>query len=93
MDDHLISGLEKLARLQLAGTERTQLAHDLERILQMVDQLRLLDTNGVEPLVYLNEIPQSSREDEIAGQIPTSDALLNAPKQDGKFFRVPKVID
>ena len=93
MDEQLISGLEKLARLQLAQAERAQLAGDLERILEMIDQLRLLDTTGVEPLTYLNETIGKDRTDEIKGEVATAEALSNAPRHDEQFFRVPKVID
>ena len=87
----LISGLEKLARLQLSEAEHDKLGADLNNILQMVEQLRSLDTSGVEPLVYLNEPAEHLAEDEVSGQLPREAALRNAPRQDGQFFRTPKV--
>lgn len=93
IDTALISRLEKLARLQLNAAEREKLAGDLQRILDMVDKLQELDTDGVEPLVYLNDETNTLREDEIAHQLTQTEALLNAPKHDGQFFRVPKVIE
>jgi len=94
IDTALISRLEKLARLRLDDAERAKLTGDLQRILDMVDELRELDTNGVEPLVYLNDEQNTVlREDEIANQLTQEEALKNAPKHDGQFFRVPKVIE
>lgn len=93
IDATLISGLEKLARLQLDEAEREKLTADLQRILDMVDKLRELDTTGVEPLVYLNEEPNALRADEVANQLNRDEALKNAPRHDGQFFRVPKVIE
>ncbi len=93
LDKELISRLEKLARLQLSETEREKLRTDLERILHMVDKLRELDTAGVEPLVYMNEHGNVWREDVVGEHLPVEQALQNAPNQDGKFFRVPKVIE
>lgn len=92
IDATLISGLERLARLQLDDAEREKLTADLQRILDMVDKLRELDTAGVEPLVYLNEEAEALRDDEIAHQLSRAEALQNAPRHDGLFFRVPKVI-
>lgn len=92
INDALILRLEKLARLQLADAERTRLASDLERILDMVDTLGTLNTEGVEPLVYLNEVENVFREDQVGTQLTQSEALQNAPKHDGQYFRVPKVI-
>jgi aspartyl-tRNA(Asn)/glutamyl-tRNA(Gln) amidotransferase subunit C len=93
IDHTLISRLEKLARLQLEDPEREQLSGDLQRILDMVDQLRELDTTGVEPLIWLNENENALRDDVIAGQVSQKQALENAPQQDGQFFKVPKVIE
>lgn len=89
----LISRLEKLARLQLTETERAKFAGDLTRILEMVDKLRELDTTGVEPLSHPTETETEWREDQIGPQLSQSEALKNAPKQDGQFFRVPKIIE
>jgi len=93
IDTALISRLEKLARLQLSPAEREKMTGDLQRILDMVDKLQELDTSDVEPLVYLNGGQNIEREDEIANQLTQNEALKNAPKHDGQFFRVPKVIE
>lgn len=93
MDDQLISNLEKLARLQLDDEERTALAGDLQKILDMVGRLRQLNTDGVEPLVYLSDGQTTARADEVVGQVTTEAALKNAPSHDDQFFRVPKVIE
>ncbi len=92
-DIDLISRLEKLARLQLTQPEREQFAADLARILEMVDKLRELDTHQVEPLSYPTEMETVWREDESGVQLSQQEALQNAPKHDGQYFRVPKVID
>jgi aspartyl-tRNA(Asn)/glutamyl-tRNA(Gln) amidotransferase subunit C len=92
LNNALISRLEKLARLQLAEAEREQLGADLQNILNMVDQLQTLNTDGVAPLIYLNEQHNVFREDIVNQQITTEEALVNAPKHDAQYFRVPKVI-
>lgn len=93
VNKELISRLEKLARLQLTETERAEFAGDLTRILEMVDKLLELDTTGVEPLSYPAETETEWREDQVGPQLSQSEALKNAPKQDGQFFRVPKIIE
>lgn len=89
----LISRLEHLARLELSDAERQSLQEDLSNILTMVEKLQELDTNDVEPLVYLNEDVNVWREDQVKNQVEREKALSNAPQQDGTFFMVPKVID
>ncbi len=93
LDKELISRLEKLARLQLNPSEREKLTGDLQSMLDMVDKLRELDTTGVEPLIYLNDQGNVLREDVVGKQLPVEQALQNAPRHDGQFFRVPKVIE
>lgn len=92
VDKRLISHLENLARLQLTPEEQEQLQSDLNRILEMVAKLEELDTEGVAPLVYVNEEVDALRADRVEGQLPRDLALRNAPQQDGKHFLVPKVI-
>lgn len=93
IDEKLISRLEHLARLELSAEERTRLTKDLNNILKMVEKMEELDTTNVEPLIYVNDEVNVLREDNIANQVSREEALHNAPKQDGVYFRVPKVID
>jgi aspartyl-tRNA(Asn)/glutamyl-tRNA(Gln) amidotransferase subunit C len=91
IDNNLISKLEKLARLELGKTERNKIREDLNEILKMVEKLNDLDTEGVAPLVYVNEENENVwRADQIKSDITREDALKNAPDQDGTFFKVPK---
>ncbi|HQS06538.1 MAG TPA: Asp-tRNA(Asn)/Glu-tRNA(Gln) amidotransferase subunit GatC, partial [Daejeonella sp.] len=52
-----------------------------------------VDTEGVDPLVYMSDEVNVLREDLVKYEISREEALKNAPKQDGKFFRVAKVIN
>ena len=88
----LILKLEKLARLELSETERSAIQKDLGNILVMVDKLNELNTDGVEPLVYISDEENTLRDDEIKHQVSREDAMKNAPNTDGAFFRVPKMI-
>lgn len=93
IDEQLISRLEHLARLELSDAEKTNLMQDLDNILALVEKMNELDTQNVAPLVYVNPIENALREDQIENQVNREEALRNAPKQDGVYFRVPKVID
>lgn len=66
--------------------------HDLNEILEMVEKLNELDTENVEPLIYLSNQSQQLRSDEVKGQVTTEEALKNAPATEGPYFKVPKVI-
>ncbi len=93
VDRQLILKLENLARLELTEAERLKLQGSLTDILTMVDKLEELDTEGVEPLVYINDDINVLREDIVKNQLSQKDALKNAPDHNSVHFKVPKVID
>ncbi len=92
VDRSLILKLETLARLELSEAERSQLTGDLNKILAMVEKLEQLDTSNVEPLVYINDVENTLRKDEIKHQVSQEAALANAPDKDERYFKVPKVM-
>jgi aspartyl-tRNA(Asn)/glutamyl-tRNA(Gln) amidotransferase subunit C len=93
VDRNLILKLETLTRLELSEGERTKVQGSLNDILKMVDKLNELDTEGVEPLVYVNEEITALRDDKVSNELTQKQALQNAPNHNGTYFKVPKVID
>ena len=84
--------LAKLAKLDLAEEEKEQLLIELNNILTFVEQLQEVNTDNVEPLVFINENENGLRADEIVQNISQADALKNAPLKNESYFLVPKVI-
>jgi len=94
-----------LANLELTPEERARMVRDLNSILEYVDRLNQLDTADVPPMAQVsdryaepeNKRPASSeytmRADELGPSLDRKVALANAPESDGKFFKVPKVIE
>jgi len=92
IDKALISRLEILAKLKLSDSEKEELAGDLSDILNMVEKLQEVNTEGVEPLVYINDEVNKLRPDQVERMVTQADALKNAPDSDGTYFKTPKVI-
>ena len=93
IDDQLISKLERLSRLELDSNERDTIKQDFEKILDMFDKLKEVDTEGVEPLTYvLEEHNPPLREDIVGEELNNSDALKNAEESIEPFFIVPKFL-
>ncbi len=88
-----VRALAQLARLEFEGEELAQIRVDLENIVAMCEQLNALDTEGVEPLIYMTDAVNVLRDDVVHQDITHEDALRNAPAKDSDYFRVPKVID
>ena len=92
IDDQIIDKISRLAYLEFGEEEKEKIRQDLEQILTFVEKLRELDTENVEPLVYLSDKTDVLREDRMIPTLSTEEALLNAPEKSGRFFKVPKMI-
>jgi aspartyl-tRNA(Asn)/glutamyl-tRNA(Gln) amidotransferase subunit C len=92
IDDNMIQKISSLAYLEFKEEEKEKIRQDLEQILTFVEKLKELDTEDVEPLIYLSDKTDVLREDKVVESISHNEAMLNAPTKSGRFFKVPKVI-
>lgn len=92
LNDELIDKLATLARLEFDVVEKKEIKKDLTRILEFVEKINELDLENVEPLVFMSNDINVTREDEVKRDITRDDAFINAPKHDSDYFKVPKVI-
>lgn len=91
IDDKLIDHLSHLSRLKFEGNEREKLKIDLSKIVEFMDQLNSLNTDEVEPLIFMSDEKNFLRKDEVQSVISKDAALKNAPQKDSDYFRVRKV--
>ena len=66
---------------------------ELGAILDYVDQLQKIDTQGVEPLAHPLPIHNVFRDDEPGPSLGVDEALANAPDRQGDFYGVPAVLE
>ena len=92
IEQQTVKKMAHLARLELSEQEEVKMVEDLSKILDWMDQLKELDTTEVAPLTHMSEEVNVFREDIAHNQITREQGLKNAPKQDGEYFLVPKVI-
>ena len=88
----LIQDIAALAKLEFDEKSREKMKEDLERIIRFIDKLSEIDTDGVEPLIYLSEEVSVLREDGIKAMVSQVEALKNAPEKDSDYFKVPTVL-
>jgi aspartyl-tRNA(Asn)/glutamyl-tRNA(Gln) amidotransferase subunit C len=85
--------IARLARLEFNDEEVEVLRHQLSSILDYIEKLKEINTEGVEPTFYTFVTETPLREDEeIKAEGADQLALREAPSVYKKFFRVPKVI-
>jgi aspartyl-tRNA(Asn)/glutamyl-tRNA(Gln) amidotransferase subunit C len=82
----------RLAKLHVAAEALAPLAGQLSRIVEMVEQLKSVKTEGVEPLAHAMDLHSVLREDIVRASLSREAALANAPQHDAEFFRVPPVM-
>lgn len=92
VNEALVDKLANLSRLDFADDEKKAIQSDLQKMIQFVEKLNELNTEGVEPLLHMTANVNVLRADEVNGSITQAEALANAPTTDGTFFNVPKVI-
>ena len=88
-----VDRIAHLARLEFPDEQKALMVDKMNKMLAFVDKLNELDTENVEPLVYMCGEVNALREDEVTETITQKEALQNAPKKDSDFFKVPKVLD
>ena len=65
---------------------------DLDAILGYVAALKDLDTSAVEPMTHAVPFDCPERPDQVGTSLPIDEALQNAPRREGSFFQVPRII-
>jgi len=87
-----VEHIARLARLNLKAEEVEKFTRELTVIVEYFDQLKVVDTAGIEPRGQFIRMENVFREDEAHPSLPRKMALGNAPDSDGEYFHVPKVI-
>ena len=79
----------RLARLRFSEEETEEMAGELSAILDHVDLLASVDTEGVEPTTHVVELLNVLRDDVPGAELTVEQALANAPESEDGAFRVP----
>ncbi len=93
INDDLVQHIAHLARLEFQGEDLKAIKGDMQNIISFMDKLSELDTDEVEPLIFMSDEVNVLREDLVEKTVTSEQALKNAPKKDSDYFRIPKVLD
>ena len=88
-----LENIAHLARLEFKEEEAEEMMKDMSNIITWVEKLEEVDTEGVEPITTMSHEVNALREDEVRPHLSHEEAMLNAPKKDADYFRVPKVLE
>lgn len=93
VDKEIIKKIARLANLHYNEDALETSANELNQILQYVEKLSALDTDGINPTFQVSPVKNIYRNDIVQKSLDLEQVLLNAPEKEEKFFIVPKIIE
>ena len=93
ISDETIEYVGILAKLELSEEEKEQAKKDMGSMLDYIDKLNELDTDGVEPMSHVFPVNNVFREAEVTNGDDRENMLLNAPQKKDGTYMVPKTFD
>jgi aspartyl-tRNA(Asn)/glutamyl-tRNA(Gln) amidotransferase subunit C len=93
IDAATVRKVARLARIAEPEEKLEGLARELSGILNWIEQLNEVDTDGVEPMASAVHMPAPMRDDVVTEGGDPEVVLSNAPRRAGNFFVVPKVVE
>lgn len=92
VDEKLIRHIANLAKLRFEDEELEKFRVQFEQIINFVEKVNELPTDGLEPMVSPLEEPVKLRDDEPGKTLDHKDAVRNGPDVREGLFSVPRVI-
>jgi len=90
---HDVQRIAQLARIEITPAEAEDVRQKLERIFELINQMRAVDTAGIVPMSHAQDVMLPLREDRVTE--PDRRALYQsvAPAVQDGLYLVPKVIE
>ena len=88
-----IRRIGELARLELAPSELAAMQQELSGILELVDRMAAVDTEGVEPMSHPQAAMLRMRADDVTEPDQRAEFQAIAPQVEDGLYLVPKVIE
>ena len=93
ISDETIEYVGILAKLELSDEEKEQAKKDMGRMLDYIDKLNELDTEGIEPMSHVFPVDNVFREDVVTNGDDRDQMLANAPQKKDGTYMVPRTFD
>ena len=93
LDAAAVARIARLARIRVTDDEKNHLAAELSQVMDWIDELQSVDTEGVEPLTSVVGARLKTRADVVTLNVTRDEVLANAPEPTAGFFTVPKVVE
>lgn len=88
-----VTHVAKLANLPLNGTEKKKFEKQLSSILEYIEKLNEVDTNGIDPTSQVTGLENVTREDNAADSFTQEEATANTSSKHNGLFKVPAILE
>ena len=93
IDKAKVKEIAKLARMKVADKDESELATELNQILDWIEQLDEVDIKDVLPVTSVTSEILSQRDDKVTNLDQKDKVLVNSPSDNLDFYVVPKVVE
>lgn len=93
LDANEVKKIAMLARIKIDEADIPGYVSNLSNILNLVEQMEAVDTDGVIPMSHPQEAVQRLREDKVSEENQREAFQKIAPATDESLYLVPKVIE
>ena len=93
MDRKTVSKIADLAKIQIDDNQIDNIVNNLEKILDLVDEMNSVDTDNVEPMSHPLNLKQELRVDEVTEKNLRDTFQQNSTTSENGYYKVPKIID
>jgi aspartyl-tRNA(Asn)/glutamyl-tRNA(Gln) amidotransferase subunit C len=93
IDDIMMNRIENLSKLSLTEEERVKAMDEMDKLINYIDKISELNTDGVEPIGNVLPISSVLREDEVViNEDAVEKTIENGPAIKDNMFVVPKTV-
>ncbi len=93
LDTSDVAKIAHLARLAVTDGELEHFSTELSSILDLVEQMSAIDTDGVEPMAHPLHMAQRLRSDQVTEANNRDPFQELAPQTEDGLYLVPKVVE
>ncbi len=88
-----VKHVARLSRLEFKEKELEGFTEKFASVIEYVEKLKEVDTEGVEPTYHVHPIKNIMRDDKMGKSLDRKKVLQNAPDKENGYFKIPRVLD
>ena len=89
----VVSQVASLCKLDFDDVKTDEFIGEFDRVLSLIEKIKDLDTEGVEPTYHVNEYKEPLGDDTVKESLHQKDVLANTVEEKYGYFKILKVVD